>query len=103
MLNHHKKFDSQAENLPNTEKMGDQWLSSTTIALQQENVKFCIQLQQKWLASSESLKKSTYKAFKQFFLYLKLFSSYTLLKTRFWPSTQSLLRHLVQFSHLKQQ
>jgi hypothetical protein len=69
MLNHHKKFDSQAENLSNTEKMGDQWLSSTTIALQQENVKFCIQLQQKLLASSESLKKSTYiyKTFKQFF------------------------------------
>jgi hypothetical protein len=47
MLNHHKKFDSQAENLPNTKKMSDQLLSSITIVLQQENVKFCIQLQQK--------------------------------------------------------
>jgi hypothetical protein len=33
----------------------------------QENVKFCIQLQQKGLASSESLHKTAYKAFKQFF------------------------------------
>jgi hypothetical protein len=41
----------------------------------------------------ESLQKSTYKTLKQFFLYLKLFLSYTLSKTRFWPSTQSLLRH----------
>jgi hypothetical protein len=31
------------------------------------------------------------------FLYLKLFSSYTLSKTRFWPSIQSLLDILVRF------
>jgi hypothetical protein len=43
--------------------------------------------------SSESLQNPTYKIFKEFFLYLKLFSCYTLSKTRFWPSTQSLLRH----------
>jgi uncharacterized membrane protein YesL len=30
-------------------------------------VKFCIQLQQKLLASSESLEKTAYKAFKQLF------------------------------------
>jgi hypothetical protein len=30
-------------------------------------VKFCIQLQQKWFASSESLEKTAYKTFKQFF------------------------------------
>jgi hypothetical protein len=46
--------------------MGDQWLSSIKLYYR-KNVKICIQLQQKWLSSSESLQKSTYKAFKQFF------------------------------------
>jgi hypothetical protein len=39
------------------------------------------------------IRKFTKSTFKQFFLYLKLFSSYMLSKTRFWPGNQSLLRH----------
>jgi hypothetical protein len=70
MLNYHKKFPSKK-----LAKHRENELSVIIISsIKHENVKFCIQLQQKWLASLESLQKTAYKTFKQFFLYLKLFT-----------------------------
>jgi hypothetical protein len=72
MLNYHKKFSSK--NLPNTKKMGDQWqwLSSINLVIilyKQENVKFCIQLQQNYDLHYQKAYKNLHiiKTFKQFF------------------------------------
>jgi hypothetical protein len=83
----------QAKNLPNTEKMGDQWFPLLN----------CIQLQQKWPASSERLQKIGYKSFKQFFYISNCFRVIRCQKRVFNPVPSPSSDILVQFSHLKQQ
>jgi hypothetical protein len=67
---------SQAKNLPNTEKMSDQRLSSIKLYYSDKMWKFVFNYNKNDFASSESLEKSAYKTFKQFFISEIVFELY---------------------------
>jgi hypothetical protein len=84
----------QAKNLANTEKMSDQRFSFNKLYYSKKMWKFVFNCNKNDLDHQKAYQNLYIdQTFKQFFLYLKFFSSFSLSKTRFSLSTQSLLRH----------
>jgi hypothetical protein len=72
--------------------MSDQWLSSIKLHYSKKMWNFVFNYNKNDTHHQKAYKNLHIRHLNSF-LYLKLFSSYTLSKTRFRPSTQSLLRH----------
>jgi hypothetical protein len=87
-----KKVPKQ-KNLLNTEKMGDQWLSSIKFYYSKKMWNFMWNYNKKWLASSESLQ------FKQFFYISNCFRVIRCQKRVFDLVPSPYRDILVQFSH----